>query len=121
MHATDPGVLFGGSPNNLVQEVPNHLVADRGDADPLSCPNEVDDHSRTSEGLARARRSLDGKNTAVECEGDPTRRGDRGFSGSPQCGPRNEPRVPTKQEIARSAEGTRAVDAMIANELPEAQ
>src|SRR5262249_26172766 len=121
VHALNLGFLLRGGPNNLVQDISNHFVADRGNADLLSRANKVDDHPRTGEGFACTGWSLDGKNTAVECEDDPTRRGNRRLSKFAQCGPRDESRFEMKQEVACSAEGTGAVNTVIANELPEAQ
>ena len=56
-------------------------MADGGDTDLLPRANEVDDHPRARERLAGAGWSLDGEDTAIEGEDDPTRAGDGRFPG----------------------------------------
>ncbi len=51
---------------DLVQQVVDHLVAGRGDADALPAPDQVDDQAGSGVGLARARRALDEEVAAVE-------------------------------------------------------
>jgi hypothetical protein len=96
-------------------------VADRRDPDLLSCANEVDDHSRTGERLARAWRSLDGEAPAIERENHTARGGDGRFARASQCRPRSKARVVPKQEIAGSPVVSGAVDAVVAHELAKAQ
>ena len=121
MHAADGNLLVGGSPDHLFQQIPDHLVADRGDSNPSPLANQIHDHPRAGEGLARARWSLDGEHTPVERKADPACAGDGRFSGFAQRRAGNEPRVEPQQEVASGPVRPRSIDPVVAHELAKPQ
>ena len=75
LYATDREPFPGRRFDNTLEQVPDDLVTDRGNADLFSGPHEITDHPRAGIGLSGTWGGLDGEHTTVELERQPASRG----------------------------------------------
>ena len=111
-----------GSPVDLLDQVADHLVAVRGDADPFPVREQPADHPRAAIRLARTRRSLDREHRPVELEREPERGIEVGLLRPPErfAGEHPGPRRPTDQQVADRAIGAVGVDPVVRDPCPRA-